>query len=1531
LPSFKRAPPYKGEVTVPQENAMAGPEQIPAGSDLEQAFPVVALGASAGGLESLERFFSSVPRAPGMAFVVVQHLSPDFRSMMDELLARYSTLAIRRAADGMPVAPNTIYVMPPGKDMILSHGRLHLTDRDPTQTLTLPIDHFFRSLAQDCGSRAVAIVLSGSGSDGSRGIRDVHKAGGLVVAESEHTAKFDGMPGNARRSGVVDFVLPPEDMARVLLDHIGRSAAGRAPEADEDAVIPEGLEAVFALLHREYEIDFSHYKTTTVARRIDRRLQITRAASLQDYVDGLRAHPDELHALYEDLLIGVTAFFRDPESFAHIETHIVPAIVAGKAPHEEVRIWVAGCATGEEAYSLGILFHEALTRAGRTGGVKIFATDVNARLLETASQGFYDADRLAEVSPERLERYFVRQDERYQVAPVLRQLTVFAPHNLLRDAPFTNLDFVSCRNLLIYFQPHAQQKALLLFHFGLRTGGMMFLGSSETPGDLSDEFEPLHHHIYRKRRDVRLTTDFRLPTAGVTAALRSRLKLPPSRPAPDTLLMATYDLLLDRYMPPAFLVSEHRELIDSFGGAERFLRAKARRPSHDVLDLLDPQLRMPLFGLLQRAAKGEPRVRLATLAVASSKGEEHVRLAVEAVRGPRVASTHYLITLEPAAPLESSSDGQVLEPRTLSTEQMRVLEEELHFARENLQATIEELEASNEELQATNEELVASNEELQSTNEELHSVNEELYTVNAEHQRKIQELSELNRDMKHLLEATDVATLFLDGDLRVRRFTPRVAQVFDLLDGDIGRRIASFTSKLQYPPLLDELKQVLADGQPREHEVRDERGTCYLLRLLPYHVDEAIAGVVLSLVDVTVLAKARENLSRLSAIIEHTEDAVMGTDVGGMIVSWNPAAATLFGYSAEEAIGRHGSFCVPPDRYTETAAATARALHGERIEHFETVLLRKDGVQVDVSVRVSAVRDASGRIVGISTIARDVSDRKRGERRQATEHAVAQVAAEARLWEDAVPKLLDALCQHLRVNQALMFQPDGQRRELVCNGRVGRAVDMKASMDAPAHERQSAEACHRAARQAADLQRIVWSLERRETEAGQPDVPWASTIYAVPVLDGGDCRAVLCVELRGEVTPDSLLLEMFGVISQTVGQLLLRTTAEADLRDAVSRRDHFLAMLSHELRNPLAAVRNATLALQRPDTNGVHQGATRVITRQVQHMSHLLDDLLDVTRLTQDRLTLQRGPLVVAAAVDAAVEMVEPLARERNVTMVVGDRGTDLVINGDSTRVSQMLANLLTNSVKYSPPGSEVAIHVESDGTFALIRVRDRGMGMTPAVMARAFELFYQADQTLDRSASGMGVGLTLARRLAEMHEGTIDAYSGGPGRGSEFVVRLPLDRSHELPAVAPSTPAPAMHARDVVVVEDHDDNRAMMEMLLACDGHRVHTAAGGPEGLALIERIRPDVALIDIGLPGLDGYEVARRIREDRRLDSVGLIALSGYAQPADVERAVAAGFDQHVAKPVTYERLWSVVQLVCHRRGASQRAVRRADAPLS
>ncbi|HEY1690575.1 MAG TPA: chemotaxis protein CheB [Polyangiaceae bacterium] len=1311
---------------------------------------VVGIGASAGGLEALERFFDNLPGATGMAFVVVQHLSPDFRSMMDELLARHTKLPVRLVEDGERVEGDRVYLIPPGKEMIISGGRLLLSAREKGQELSLPIDVFFRSLAQDCGARAVAIVLSGGGSDGSRGVRAVSEAGGLVIVQDEASAQFDGMPRTARDAGVARWVLAPQDMPGVLFEH-AREAGDRGAAPGRDASKLHGFDAIYSMLEAEFGLDFTNYKPSTVTRRIERRLALARIEDVDRYVARLRLERDELDTLYRDLLIGVTRFFRNEEAFELLEHQVLPDLFR-RAPRDvPVRVWVAGCATGEEAYSVAITVQDALERFGDRE-VKIFATDVHRGSLERAARGIYDPEAIENIRPDRIERYFRRAGGAYQVVPDVRQMIVFAPHNVIKDAPFTRIDLITCRNMLIYLQPPAQQKALSLFHFALNRGGVLFLGPSESPGHLAPDYETVDKHwrLYRKFSDVRVPVDLRLSQASRTAEIvTAQNKARPPRHSMAHLL-ATYDTLLDDHMPPSLLVDDRGELVHAFGGASRVLRPRDGRQGLEVVELVEPDLKLVLAGGIKRAFADPSAVAFNGVQLDLGAGKSSHRVTLRRVSDRLGAGSHVLISFEPTEGVDTRAPRAATEfdLDQVSRDQLNLLEVELSSTKENLQAAIEELEASNEELQASNEELLASNEELQSTNEELQSVNEELYTVNAEHQRKIAELVELTNDMDNLLSSTDVGTVFLDAQLRIRKFTPQIAQTFNLVPHDVGRPIETFAYALQHLQLVDDLRHCLETGERVEREVRDLRGRVFFLRILPYRAKGAVDGVVLTLIDVSGLRAAEDALFRerhlLDGLLDSVPDAIYFKDVRGRFIRTNrPMAARLDVLDPREIVGR-------------------------------------------------TIFDLAGR-----------------------DHAHAQAEAD---------------------------------ESVVRSGEVQGYV-LEKTLGGGGAER--------------------WDLVSR-----------------MPLKDARE-GIVGIIGIFRDVTKDKL--------------------NEEKIQEAVRRRDQFLAMLSHELRNPLGAIVTAARLLEmRADDPAKRQNLLGTLGRQAGQMTRLLDDLLDASRVTQNKIELRREVLDLGQVTREAADAVRNLVESRGLRLHVDVANERVSVEADPARMQQIHVNLLTNAAKYTPRGGNVWMQLRRDGAEAVLRVRDDGAGIAPAMLESIFDLFVQSVRTLDRADGGLGVGLTLVKSLVGMHGGTVTAHSEGAGRGSEFVVRLPIASTEAAVSGAPVRQRlPPVGGARVVIVEDNDDSRATLSTFLAESGFRCTVANSGPAGLELIEETRPDVAIVDVGLPGMDGLELARRVRQVPALAGVYLIALTGYGQPTDRNAALAAGFDGHLVKPVDLDTL--------------------------
>lgn len=1446
-------------------------------------FFVVGIGASAGGLESLEKFFDNVPEKPGVAFAIIQHLSPDFKSMMNELLARHTEIAIHAAEEGMRVLPNNIYLLPPTKEMIISGGLLHLTDKASGQGLTLPIDHFFRSLAQDCGQHAIAVILSGTGSDGSRGIVDVHNSGGLVLCEHPETATFDGMPISAQETGMVDVVLTSENMPSALMRHVASPHEAKLRLKPLDSEPLEGIEAVFDLLHREYKIDFSHYKPTTVSRRIERRLAMQSVESLEHYVERLREDDAELSSLYKDLLIGVTQFFRDADPFLLLEREVIPELLESVPKGEEIRVWSAGCATGEEPYSIAILLHEALENAGRPIDVKIFATDVHQRSLEFAGLGLYDDERLSEVSAGRLKRYFTKKQSGYQISSELRQMIVFAQHNVIKDAPFTNLDLITCRNLLIYFQRPAQQKVMSLFHFGLKTGRTMLLGSSESPGELADEFETLDEHckLYRKRRDIRLPHDIRLPlSTGAHASGHQGVGLTArTGPVIHPTINQTYERLLNRFMPPSILVNDQRELIESFGGAENLLKMTAR-PTKDVLDFLVTEERTSIAGALNRVIQHGKPLSFTGVKLETSEGQQVFRIQIQAVHESRLDDKEYLISFEPLkAVTQSVSDlNSDVGMDEMSKSQFRHLEEELQYSKENLQASIEELESSNEELQATNEEMVASNEELQSTNEELHSVNEELYTVNAEHQRKITEMAELNQDMEHLLQSTDVATVFLDRDLRIRKFTPKIAESFDLMDQDIGRRITMFSHRIHHDSLDQELKQVIESGKPREVEVRDTEGRCFFLRMLPYRTAEFIQGAVLSLIDITVLEAARSRISQLSTIVESSDDAIISKDLDGTIQSWNKGAERLYGYTAEQAIGQNISLIVQDDAISKVYSWFSKLRNGETIAPVQVYRKHRNGNLVPVSMFVSPVRDAAGKVIGASTTAQDMTElQKVRDDKDLSDQRIRlllESTAEAIYGLDN-----DGKCTFVNPSCVKLLGYDSADELL---GQHMHTLIHHTRPDGTAYEADDCgiDTAFRDGRRVHMPEEVFCRKDNSQFDV---------ELWAHPMIVNG--RPIGAVVTFLDTTE--------------------RTEAANELKMEIRRREHFLAMLSHELRNPLSAVRTASQVL---DTEGITTEmdlqSRHVIERQTKQMTRLLDDLLDVSRITENKIRMEMEVCDLREVVDDAIQSVQVLLDNNEMDFEVVVPNEPLLVLGDAARLQQVQTNLLTNAIKYSHTGGQVKLVLRREMGQAVIRVIDHGAGIASDLLDKVFNLFVQSDETLGQSCGGMGVGLTLVREIVKMHGGEVKASSAGVDTGSEFTVVLPLAKIPMAEDEQSDTNLEKTKIETVLIIEDQEDNRKMLTSLLEMNGFTMLGAADGMSGVQMAINEQPDAAVIDIGLPDIDGYQVARQIRAGESDQPMLLIALTGFGQADDVKRAMDAGFDHHLVKPLVPEALYSLLE---------------------
>lgn len=1316
-------------------------------------FLIVGLGASAGGVKAFQSFFEHLPRNSGMAFVVILHLSPDHESQLAEVLQASARIPVQRVHDRVRVEPDRVYVVSPRQSLAMSDGHLVQVEATSIEERRAPIDIFFRTLGETQRQRAVCIVLSGTGADGSMGLKRVKERGGICLVQDPDEADHTDMPRNAIATGLVDDVLPVSKMpGRIVAYRDQRSALQLRDEPQSPADPDErALQDIFAQLRQRTGHDFSNYKRATVLRRIERRLGVRQLSELISYAKFLREYPDEAQALLKDLLISVTNFFRDPAAFAVLERDVIPRLFEGKSEEQQVRIWVAGCATGEEAYSLGMLVAEQGVGTPGTPGVQIFATDIDEQALAVGREGFYTLNDAADVSSERLRRFFTKEPHGYRVRKDLREMVLFANHNIIRDPPFSHLDLVSCRNLLIYLNGPAQQRVLDVAHFALNPGAYLFLGGSETVERVGDAFVAVSKeaHVFQSRGAIA-----KLPIPGPSLGVTDRRPRPmPFSESRGRERFASPDLhlrLVEQYAPPSIVVNDEHDIVHLSDNAAMYLQFAGGEPSNNLLKFVRPELRLELRTALFQAAQRRTNVNARQIAVSIEGRTVTVNLLIRPVlRDDDPARGFFLVLFEQTEADEKATDHPAPE---LASDPAGQLEDEVVRLKSQLRATVEryetqaeELKASNEESQAINEELRSASEELETSREELQSLNEELRTVNQELKVKVDEQTQTSNDLTNLINSTDIGTIFLDRTGRIKLFTPRTRDLFNLIPSDRGRPLADISHHLADTNLQADVERVLDRLDRLEREVETPDGRWFLLRIGPYRTaDDRIDGVVLAFVDVTERKRATERVrvseERLRRSFEIETVGILFFQPDRWITHTNDAFLQMSGYARED--------------------ITSRRLHWETL---------------------------------------------------------------------AVP---------------------------------GRSADLAEGL-----------------RQFATLGRLL----PREVEHARPDGTRWWGLYAATRLDDQEGVAFVV-----DVTE--------------------RRRAEASLRDADRRKNEFLATLAHELRNPLAPIRTAVqiLRLKNVPEALVHKSQD-TIDRQVGHMVRLVDDLLELSRITHGKIELRRQHVAVSDILETAAESARPMIDEAGNSLTVSLPGEALFVHADPMRLAQVFSNLLHNAVKYSPEGGQITVAAGLVGRDIRIAVTDSGVGIPEEAIPHVFDMFTQGnDLPMGREQTGLGIGLTLVRTLVEAHGGRVEARSDGAGKGSEFAVYLPAAADDAVDPPSPETiVSEDLGGKRVVVVDDNQDAASTLVNLLSLLGADAAVAFDGAQGLTTVAAHRPDIVFLDLGMPGMNGFELARRIRSGPLGDDVTLVAVTGRSQPQDREAALEAGFDGYLIKPATTDQI--------------------------
>lgn len=969
------------------------------------SFPIVGIGASAGGLASFEAFFSGMPsdRNPDMAFVLVQHLSPDHTSALADIIQHYTRMKVVEVTDGMRVAPNCTYIIPPGYDMAFLHGTLHLIEPTAPRGQRLTIDFFFRSLAQDLHERSIGIILSGTGSDGSEGAKAIKAEGGMVIVQAPESAEYDAMPLSAIATGSVDTILVPSAMAKQLISVYAQGA--NHVDGDDPILIPNDhsmLNKIFILLRAHSGHDFSQYKLNTIHRRIERRLRMSQLDSLTDYVKLLQQTPTEVTALFQDLLIGVTHFFRDADVFAYLKSDILPKLFENKQSTEVIRLWSLGCSSGEEAYSLAILLKEYMEETKQHLQVQIFATDIDARAIAIARAGAYPDTIAADVSAERLTRFFIAESNgQYRVHKNIRDMLIFSEQNVIKDPPFSKIDVISCRNLLIYLNTELQKKLIPLFHYALNANGFLVLGSSESIGEFSDLFQGLNPtvKVFQRKADMagaRPSILRRMPSTIGTmrnTTTPTRLSSRSDESNKPSLRALMEHALLQQIPLSGALVNEQGDILYLHGRMGRYLELPSGEVGiNNILSMTQEGLRRELTMALHKVSLSKQSIHYPHVHVSNHGIPIVLALDVRYIAPNDTSDTDmYLITLEVLpddvvqASVNTSIPSKEVDARITTLEQELFDQEAfLQLTNRKLETSNEELRLFNEEMQSLNEELQSSNEELETSKEELQSLNEELSTVNAELQSKITDLSRTNNDMNNLLAGSNIGTVFIDHQLCIMRFTPAVTPILNLITSDIGRPIGHIVSNMiGYADFITHVQAVLDTLIPKEVEVQTREGQWYLMHIQPYRtLDNVIEGAVISFVDISevlamrhALQKANEK-ARLAVVLLDASDAITMQDMNGNILAWNPAAERLYGWTESEALQMNVRDTMLPANQAEEVFAITKLSQSDGLEPYRTQRLTKTGQTIELWIAATALQNEQGKVYAIATTERAVRSQR---------------------------------------------------------------------------------------------------------------------------------------------------------------------------------------------------------------------------------------------------------------------------------------------------------------------------------------------------------------------------------------------------------------------------------------------------------------------------------------------------------------------------------------------------------------------------
>ena len=1309
-------------------------------NDLTDTVRIVAIGASAGGLEALKEFFNNVPANCELSFVIIQHLSPDYKSLMAELLAKNTMLPIYEITNGMAVAPGCVYLIPPKKNMTILDGKLMLVNKPEGQDLNLPIDIFFRSLAQAYKEKAIAIILSGTGSDGTSGARTIKEVGGMVMVQDPEQAKFDGMPKSALNTGAVDYTLPVEQLPAELVYFIEHPKISGASENQ----IEKDEETVNHILHQirtVTNLDFYNYKRPTLSRRIARRISVNKFHNHKEYLDFIFESPKEVHILAREFLIGVTNFFRDSHAWGVLAARIIPDLVKIKKNDQVVKVWCVGTSTGEEAYSMAIMISEELERQGRKDlPVKIFATDLSNDHLDIGSKGLYSESIIANVSKTRLKKFFIKKGGQYQVVDALRRMVIFSQHNILRDPPFNKMDIAVCRNLLIYMQPEAQRKIIGLLHYSLNLNGTLFLGSSETLGDYKSVLEEIDRKgkIYQNIKPARTLGMEPLNYPDIQKLTPSQYVAGQKSRTEVKMADVMNEAVAEELGLAAVYVDETYNILHAIGEFKKFMELPDKGFSINLLQMLPENIALSVGTAIRKATSQNERILCKSMKIQTSKECVSFDLLVNpfALNASGNSKGSLLLFI----PKTEQKGKAVVVERPCKTTGGRIteLEEELQQTRLNLSNVVQEVEIGNEELQATNEELLAANEELQSTNEELQSVNEELHTVNAELQQKIEDLASLNDDMDNLLESTDIGTIFLDRDMRIRKFTPSAKEHFNLQDTDIHRPIHHFSNSFETQKnTFDRVQAVLDTGKPLQQELKTRDGKWFLKRITPFrNRNHEIDGAVMSFVDINELkqseTKIKESEKQFKALYDNAPDMFASFDLEGTIINCNSRMVSNLGYtSSKNLLGKHLSDLYIPSECHKVKSRLEEFKRSGKLSNVERDLVRTDGSTITVSVNSEILYNEEGEELYSICSLRDISEIKDTQE---------QLRDKNRAFEQLIEGTMAGYWDWMIQDNTEYLSPS-----------------FKAMFGYEDHEMENSPEAWQKIIHPEDLPDVFEVFEKHVTSKGK--IPYDNQVRYFH-KDG----SIVWVYCRGKVIEwdeNGSPLRMVGCHTD----ITPLKNVEVELYRSNRELEQFAYVASHDLQEPLNTITDFVKLFEIEYKGKLDDNAEQYLDFIIQaadRMGKLVKGVLGYSRIGKSKEN-------VSVDCNTLLEEVKKDLEKR-----MKDTGTKLVVDklptikGYPTELHSLFLNLLSNAIKFRKEDTtpEIEIRVKELDAFWKFSIQDNGIGIAEKNLDKVFNIFQRLNN-LD-SYEGTGIGLAQCKKIVELHGGQIKV-SSKLEKGSQF------------------------------------------------------------------------------------------------------------------------------------------------------------------